>query len=571
MSVIGSDQKLQLGQLLVKNNVVTETQLGEALKIQRSEGNRLLLGEVLVEQGMCAEEDIMAALARGYGVPFARVSTRIADPQVVDLLSRDFCKKHHVLPLFKVRDTLAVAVTEPANVFLIEEIARMTDCTVQIVCSPAKDLAATLETHLPNANVFVIEDIMEDVGSGQLAVVEEAGEDIADAEAFGENSPVVRVVNYLIYNAVQEGASDIHIEPEEGSVRVRYRVDGRLYEKMRLPRKIHPALSSRVKIMSGLDISERRLPQDGGIHVLMGGRPVDLRVSTLNGKSGEKIVIRVIDNQTVLVSIEKLGFSFEMLKEWRKAIVEPNGILLVTGPTGSGKSTTLYSVLHELCSEEINVRTVEDPIEFKLPGINQFQVAERTGFTFSAALRSLLRQDPDVIMIGEVRDPETAAIAVQSALTGHLVFSTLHTNDASGAITRLLNIGVEPYLVAASIIAVLGQRLVRKICTHCKEPYDPPASMRKLVEHLSGEVETFYRGVGCAKCRDSGYSGRIGIYELLVPDDELRDCITSAPTINQLRELAARSGMVSLRADGMAKVQGGITSMEEVLRVTAAT
>jgi type II secretory ATPase GspE/PulE/Tfp pilus assembly ATPase PilB-like protein len=297
---------------------------------------------------------------------------------------------------------------------------------------------------------------------------------------------------------------------------------------------------------------------------------VDLRVSTLNGKNGEKVVIRVIDNQSVLVSIEKLGFSFEMLKQWRKVISEPNGIILVTGPTGSGKSTTLYSVLRELCSEEVNVCTVEDPIEFKLPGINQFQVADRIGFTFASALRSLLRQDPDIIMIGEVRDAETAAIAVQSALTGHLVFSTLHTNDAAGAITRLLNIGVEPYLVAASVVSVLGQRLVRRICTHCKEPYEPPSGMRKLVQHLAGEVDTFYRGAGCAKCRDTGYAGRTGIYELLVPDDELRDHITAAPSVNQLRELAAKTGMVSLRTDGMAKVKAGITSIEEVLRATAA-
>jgi len=301
----------------------------------------------------------------------------------------------------------------------------------------------------------------------------------------------------------------------------------------------------------------------------MDGRPVDLRVSTLNGKAGEKVVIRVIDNRSVLVNIEKLGFSYETLKAWRKVIESPNGIVLVTGPTGSGKSTTLYSVLKELNGDEVNICTIEDPIEFNLNWINQFQANEKIGFTFSAALRSLLRQDPDVIMIGEIRDAETARIAVQAALTGHLVFSTLHTNDAPGAITRLLNIGVEPYLVAASVQAVLAQRLVRKICTHCKEPYDPPINVRRAVERLAGEVETFYRGAGCAKCRKSGYSGRIGVYELLIPDDGLRDRITAAPSINELRELAAASGMVSLRADGMAKVKAGITTVEEVFRVSA--
>ncbi|KKM22863.1 hypothetical protein LCGC14_1621020, partial [marine sediment metagenome] len=385
------------------------------------------------------------------------------------------------------------------------------------------------------------------------------------------NSPVIRMVNYLIYTAVQERASDIHIEPDENIVRIRLRVDGALYEKMRVPQKIHPAMVSRIKIMSGLDISERRLPQDGGIHVLMEGRPVDLRVSTLNGKGGEKVVIRVIDNRSVLVNIQKLGFSYETLKQWRKAIATPNGIILVTGPTGSGKSTTLYSVLKEINSDEINICTIEDPIEFNLPWINQFQAHEKIGFTFSAALRSMLRQDPDVIMVGEIRDGETATIAVQAALTGHLVFSTLHTNDAPSTITRLLNIGVEPYLVSASLRAVLAQRLVRKICTNCKEPYDPPINIRRTVERLVGEVDTFYHGQGCAKCRKSGYAGRIGIYELLCPDDALRDCITAAPSINQLRELAVASGMVSLRADGMAKVKAGITTVEEVLRASAAT
>jgi len=565
-----SDKKLQLGQLLVKSGVLSEEQLAEALRIQRQEGNRHLLGEVLVEQGMCTEEQIMEALARGYGIPFARVSPKIADPRVVDVLPREFLKKHCVLPLFKVRNTLTLAVAEPANVFLLEEVGRMTGLEVQVVCALAKDIQSTLETHLPNANVFVIDDIMEGMDDSELALVERQVEDIVDLEAAAEDSPVIRMVNYLIFTAVREGASDIHIEPDENVVRIRFRVDGRLYEKMHVPLKIHPALVSRVKIMASLDISERRLPQDGGIHVLMEGRPVDLRVSTLNGKNGEKVVIRVIDNRSVLVNIEKLGFSYETLKQWRKVIQSPNGIVLVTGPTGSGKSTTLYSVLRELNSEEVNICTIEDPIEFNLPWVNQFQANEKIGFTFSTALRALLRQDPDIIMVGEIRDAETARIAVQAALTGHLVLSTLHTNDAPGAITRLLNIGVEPYLVAASVQAVLAQRLVRKICTNCKEPYEPPVNVRRAVERLVGEVETFYRGRGCQKCRKSGYSGRIGIYELLVPDDDFRDRITAAPSVNELRELALATGMTTLRADGMAKVKAGITTVEEVFRVTAA-
>ncbi len=569
MITIGSDQKLQLGQLLIKSGAVTEEQLSEALRIQKSNGRSLLLGEILREQNICSEEQIMKALALGYGVPFARVSGKIADPKVIEVLGRDFVEKHCVLPLFKIRSVLTIAVTEPANVFLIEEIARITEYQVQIVCATAGDIRATIQAHLPAANVFVIDDIVEEVSAGDLAMVEEQVEEITDQEAAAGDSPVIRIVNYLIYNAVRENASDIHIEPDDKALRIRFRVDGRLYEKMHLPYKLLPALVSRIKIMAGLDISERRLPQDGGIHVIMEGRPIDLRVSTLNGKSGEKVVIRIIDNRNILINLEKLGFTYEILKQWRKVISAPNGIVLVTGPTGSGKSTTLYSVLKELNNEEANICTIEDPIEFNLPLVNQFQVNEKIGFTFSAALRSLLRQDPDIIMVGEIRDPETSQIAVQAALTGHLVLASLHTNDAPGAITRLIDIGVKPYLVSASVAAVLAQRLVRKICTNCKEPYEPPINIRRAVEHLTGEVETFYHGVGCNKCRNSGCSGRIGIYELLAPNDAIRDGITVAPKINELRRLAKESGMISLRADGMEKVKAGITTVEEILRITA--
>jgi type IV pilus assembly protein PilB len=345
-------------------------------------------------------------------------------------------------------------------------------------------------------------------------------------------------------------------------------VDGRLYERIRPPSKMLPAIASRIKIMSGLDIAERRLPQDGGIHVMMDGRPIDLRVSTMPGQFGEKVVIRIIDNRTVLVNLEKLGFSYETLKVWRDVIAQPNGIVLVTGPTGSGKSTTLYSCLKELNTEDVNICTVEDPVEFNLPWINQFQVNEKAGFTFAGALRSLLRQDPDIVMVGEIRDPETALIAVQAALTGHLVFSTLHTNDAPSTITRLVNIGVEAYLVAASVQAVLAQRLVRKVCTHCKEPYEPSDAIRHAVEEAAGEVETFYRGTGCSKCRNSGFNGRIGLYELLVPDDSLRDAITGKPNVNELRQLAVDAEMQTLRKDGMSKVRAGLTTVEEVFRVT---
>jgi len=564
------NRKLQLGQMLVQHGALSEEQLGQALEHQKQMGNSLLLGEVLQKLQLCTEEQIMETLAEGYEVPFARISPRIADPKVIDTLPREFLDKHTVLPLFKVKNRLTLAVNEPANVFLLEEVSRMTHCEVLVVCATARDIKATLETHLPSANVFVIDDIFDERDSGDLALVEERMvEDITDLEAAAEGSPVIKLVNYLIFHAVREGASDIHIEPDENSLRVRYRVDGSLFEKLRPPHKMLPAISSRIKIMSGLDISERRLPQDGGIHVLMDGRPIDLRVSTMAGQHGEKVVIRIIDNRNILVNLEKLGFAYEMLKTWRKIISSPNGIVLVTGPTGSGKSTTIYSVLKELNEETVNICTVEDPVEFNLPGVNQFQVNEKIGFSFANSLRSLLRQDPDIIMVGEIRDHETAQIAVQAALTGHQVFSTLHTNDAPGAITRLVNIGIEPYLVSAALQGVLAQRLVRKICTHCKEPYEPPANIRRAVERSVGPVDVFYRGLGCKKCRTSGYSGRIGIYELLAPDDAMRDKITAAPNINDLRALAAESGMLNLRQDGMAKVKAGITTVEEVFQATA--
>ncbi|MFW6065207.1 MAG: GspE/PulE family protein [Planctomycetota bacterium] len=564
-----TDQKLQLGELLVEHGAISEEQLRQALEYQQQSSEPLLLGEVLQKLELCSQDQIMAALAAGYGVPFARISPRIADPRVIDVLPREFLERHSVLPLFKVRNRLTLAVSEPANVFLMEEVGRLTGCEVLVVCATDRDIKATLETHLPSANVFVIDDIFDEAESADLSVVDDGMEDIGDVEDVTESSPVIKLVNYLLFHAVREGASDIHIEPDEMALRVRYRVDGVMYEKLRPPYKMGPAIASRIKIMAGLDIAERRLPQDGGIHVLMEGRPIDLRVSTMPSQFGEKVVIRVIDNRNVLVNLEKLGFSYEMLQRWKKCISSPNGIILVTGPTGSGKSTTLYSVLRELNDDHVNIVTVEDPVEFNLSWVNQFQVNEKIGFTFAGALRSLLRQDPDIVMVGEIRDADTAKVAVQAALTGHLVFSTLHTNDAPGAVARLLNIGLEPYLVSASVVASLSQRLVRKICNRCKEPYKPAKNIRLAVEQKVGEVETFYRGTGCKHCRNTGYSGRIGIFELLVPDDSLRDRITSAPNVSELRTAAIESGMTTLRSDGMAKVKAGLTTVEEVFRATA--
>jgi len=566
MSQLTLENKMQLGQLLIARNVVTEEQIEKALAEQKEKGHRKLLGELLVEMNYCTENQIASALAEAYGVPYAQIGPKICDAKAIELLPRDFLEEHIVLPLLKVYDVLTVAVSEPTNVFLIDEIERLTGCRVQVVCATGKDIKATLQTYLPAANVFVIDDIIDDDNLDDFTLIENITQDISNLEEVAGQSPVVKLVNYLIFNAVRENASDVHIEPDDKKLRVRYRVDGKLYEHIQPPYQMHPAIVSRIKIMAELDIAQRRLPQDGGIHVLVQGKPIDLRVSTMPGNFGEKVVIRIINPQNILFSLESLGFTYDNLRLFRKVIQSPNGIILVTGPTGSGKNTTLYATLAELNSEEVNICTVEDPVECNMAGINQFQVNSNAGFQFSTALRSLLRQDPDIIMVGEIRDEDTANIAVQAALTGHLVFSTLHTNDAPGAVTRLLDLGVAPYLVGASLSAVLAQRLVRKVCPNCKTEFEPAASIRKAVEQLGGEVEKYYRGVGCKKCRNTGFSGRIAIHELFVPGDEVMEMINQKATLNQLRKKALENGMAPLYMDGIEKVKAGIVPIEEILR-----
>src|SRR5580692_8576300 len=459
-----------LGQLLMAKGVIQQEQLDRALDEQKRSGHQKLLGEVMVELRICTEDQIVEALAQAYSVPYARISPRIADPKVIQVLPKEFLEKHQALPLYLVEGVLTVAVPEPANVFLLEEIERLSGYQVQVVAATARDIKSTLQAYLPNDKVFVIDDIIEEVEPSEFTLIEAPVQDIVNLEQAAGDSPVIKLVNYVIYNAVKDGASDIHVEPGESTLRIRYRIDGCLTEKMRPPFQMHAAVASRIKIMAGLDISERRLPQDGGIHVMMEKRPIDMRIATMPGKNGEKVVIRVIDNDKASVNLEKLGFGYDTLKAWRKLISLPNGIVLVTGPTGSGKSTTLYACLQELNRPDVNICTVEDPVEYNLSGVNQFQVNEKAGFTFATALRALLRQDPDILMIGEIRDGETAKLATQAALTGHLVLSTLHTNDAPGAVTRLYNLGIEPYLVGATLCGVLAQRLVRKLCQHCKEP-----------------------------------------------------------------------------------------------------
>jgi type IV pilus assembly protein PilB len=564
--------RLQLGEMLVERGMISSVQLQQALEYQAQKGHRKLLGEVLTELNFVSEQQVLQVLAEGYGVPFVTQTARIADPKLIELLPREFLEEHKVLPMFLVRGVLTIAVSEPANLFLIEEVERLTGYEVQVVAVTMQEIEASLRAYLPSANVFVIDDFYEDIADADFSLIEKQVMELTNLEEVAGHSPVVKLVNYLIYSAVQDGASDIHIEPDDHRLRVRYRVDGRLFEKVRPPYKMHAAITSRIKIMGNLDISERRVPQDGDVHVLMDGRPIDLRVSTMPGKFGEKVAIRIIDNRSIGLSLDRIGFSPRMLDGWKSVITQPNGVVLVTGPTGSGKSTTLYSVLHLLNSDDLNISTIEDPIEANISGINQAQVNEKAGFTFANALRALLRQDPDILMVGEIRDAETAQVVTQAALTGHLVLSTLHTNDAASAVTRLVNIGIEPYLVAATLRGVLAQRLVRKICPHCKEMYQPDPFVRQAVEKWppgAGPVETLYRGQGCSRCRATGFAGRIGIFELLVPDEAMLAAIAGDATLQDLHARLAAQGHATLRADGMEKVRDGLTTAEEVLYVTS--
>ncbi len=556
----------RLGDVLIDRGYLAEEELAHALEMQRKDHRGRLLGEILVEMELCSEDQIVECLAKEYGVPYAKLEARLFDPAVVDVLPRDYIEQNMVLPLFLVRGVLTIAVSEPSNLFLIDEIRSIANVHVQIVAATPKDIRRMITT-LPNSKVFVIDDIIEDSDGGDVTLIEDAIEDIGDVEEIAGQSPVIRLVNYVVFNAVKEGASDIHIEPADRCMRVRYRVDGRLYKSLEVPQHLLPAVTSRIKIMAGMDISERRLPQDGRVHVLLEGRKIDLRVSTFPTAIGEKTVIRVLDTRAVSLNLEDLGFAEDVLARFQEAIRAPNGIVLVTGPTGSGKSTTLYAALNSISSMENNVCTVEDPIEYHLPLINQFQVQTKIGLTFSKALRTLLRQDPDVIMVGEVRDEETARMAIQAALTGHLVFSTLHTNDASSAITRLINMGVESYLIGAALNMVLAQRLVRRVCAKCRQVYEPPRTVRKALEKMGMEFDQFYKGAGCKSCRNTGYRGRLGVHELLVITDELRDAIVADPSIGAIRRLAAKQGMITLAQDGFRKVREGLTTIEEVFQV----
>jgi len=521
----------------------------------------------VLKENLASAADVLEAKAKLSGLEFRRIAPQDVDKAAFQKLDMEFIKRSNIVPIRIEEDTLVVATSEPANIFALEDVKRHAQMETRVLVCAAEDITAICESFQQEQTVETnLDAIINDMT--EVEVVQDREEDSGDLEKMAGQSPIIKFVNYLISNAVREGASDIHIEPKQHQMRIRYRIDGVLFETTQAPIKMHPAIVSRIKIMANLDISERRLPQDGKVAAIVGGRAIDLRISTLPTNRGEKTVVRVLDSKSIVRGLEHVGMEPDICEIFREQVEMPHGILLVTGPTGSGKSTTLYSALCGMDGAKLNISTVEDPVEYELDFCNQVQVSEKAGLTFAAALRSLLRQDPDVIMIGEIRDNETARIAVQAALTGHLVLSTLHTNDAATSITRLVNIGIDPYLIAASLNAAVAQRLVRRICPKCKQVYQVPEQMRKYVERAGVKSEELMHGAGCDACRGSGYSGRVGIFELLVIDDKFRDMINQDSSVNNMRRTFRSSGHDTLFHDGIKKIKAGVTTLEEVLRVT---
>jgi len=551
--------------VLCETGKITAKQLSKIRGIQKKRAD-CDVSQIIAELKLADEPEISMAQASLYGFEFRQVKPEQVDREAFDKLELEYIKSNHIMPIAVRGKSLVVATSRPADLFVIEDVKRQTQMNVKTVVCLEEDIDKVCSTFDDKKSDYNLDDIIDDMAD--VEVVQDQEEDSEDLEQMAGQSPVIKFVNYLISTAVREGASDIHIEPKEKSMKTRFRIDGVLFEMKQSPLNMHPAIVSRIKIMANLDISERRLPQDGKIKVNVGGRAIDLRVSILPTNHGEKVVIRVLDSKSVLRGLEQLGMESDVMGVFRGQITLPHGILLVTGPTGSGKSTTLYSALCQMDGDKLNISTVEDPVEYELDFCNQVQTNEKIGLDFAFSLRSLLRQDPDVIMIGEIRDNETARIAVQAALTGHLVLSTLHTNDAASSITRLVDIGIDAYLIAASLNAVLAQRLVRKICPKCKKTYQVPESMREYIKASGIRTKKFYHGAGCDDCRGSGYVGRVGIYELLVIDEAFRDMINEDSSVNNMRRMFRESGRRTLFDDGFLKVKQGLTTIEEVLRVT---
>jgi type IV pilus assembly protein PilB len=588
---------VRIGELLLKERRITADQLQQALNHQKAGGGKL--GYNLVKMGFVKDEEITALLSKQYGVPSINLTQFEIDLAVIKLIPADTAQKYQIVPLSRAGATLTIAMTDPTNVFAMDDIKFMTGYNVEPVVASETAVIEAIQKYYPSSakparpaaqSMAVtsgpstlemasrgLEELQAslDSGAGDVEVLEELQEISAEALAKqGEDAPVVRLVNVVLMSAIQKGASDIHIEPYEKELRVRYRIDGILYNIMAPPMKFRDAIVSRVKIMAKLDIAEKRLPQDGRIKIRFneGGAPkeIDFRVSVLPTLFGEKIVMRLLDKDKLMLDMTKLGFEPESLVKFEAAILRPWGMVLVTGPTGSGKTNTLYSSIAKINTPETNIMTAEDPVEFNLAGINQVQVKEGIGLTFAAALRSFLRQDPNIILVGEIRDFETAEIAVKAALTGHLVLSTLHTNDAPSTVNRLMNMGIEPFLVASSVHLICAQRLVRRVCANCKEPHPltPAALLQAGFSAEDASTVMPFKGAGCDRCNMTGYKGRVGLYEVLEVAEELKELILVGASGLELRRKAIEEGMITLRMSGLRKVKDGLTTLEEVVRET---
>lgn len=562
----------RLGELLVRENLITIQQLQQAEDEQRKGGGRL--GASLIKLGLVDEGDLLNFLSKQYHVPSINLDEFEIDSEVVKLLTEDVAKKHQVIPVHRAGASLVVAMADPSNIYAIDDIKFLTGYNVEVVVASDSQIERAIGRYYAESEGPDYDEVMQGFEEGEI----EFGEDdetgnILDLEKSAEEAPVVKLVNLILVDAIKKGTSDIHIEPYEKSFRVRYRIDGALYEVMNPPPKLKSAVVSRLKIMSALDIAERRLPQDGRIKLKLGkGREMDFRVSVLPTLFGEKVVMRLLDKGNLQLDMTKLGFEQGQLDDFQGGIHQPYGMVLVTGPTGSGKTTTLYSALAELNKTTENISTAEDPVEFNLPGINQVNMHEEIGLNFAAALRAFLRQDPDIIMVGEIRDFETGEIAIKAALTGHLVLSTLHTNDAPSTVSRMLNMGIEPFLITAALNVVVAQRLARRICSDCKEPIEiGKAALEEL--QVPGELlEDFqaFKGKGCATCSNTGFKGRVAVYEVMRATDELKEMILNGGSTAELKAEAVRLGMRTLRQAAIRKFAEGTTTFEEVARVSAA-
>lgn len=556
-------QRRLLGDFLIENNLITPAQLEQALKVQQKTGERL--GKVLINLGYISEQDVVDILEFQLGIPQVSLSAVTLDPLLIKSVPEHLVRRHKAIPLKKEGNKLIVAMADPLNVVALDDLRLTTGLEIEPVLATEKDIDAVIQRHfgLPG-----LEKAMQEIEVPAVTQMEAVNLDQVE-EIAADEAPVVRLANSIIIQAINEQASDIHIEPQQENVRVRYRIDGMLRDAMTLPRKFRLPLISRIKIMADMDIAERRVPQDGRILIRYRERDVDLRVSTMPAVFGEKVVIRVLDKGKMLLRVDQLGFYEENLARFKEIIEHSYGMILITGPTGSGKTTTLYAILSEINSPEFNVITIEDPVEYLLPGVTQVQINPKAGLTFARGLRAVVRQDPDIVMVGEIRDGETADIAVRAAMTGHFVLSTMHTNDAAGGLTRLVDMGIEPFQVASTVLGVTAQRLVRVICPRCREPYELELGARErfFMGISSTEPVTLYRGRGCRHCQNVGYRGQTSICEVLPVSPAIRELIVSKASAAAIRQQAVAEGMRTLREDGIRKALRGVTSIEEVMRV----